>query len=425
MQLTWILLGILYAALAVFFGLAALKTILFGRPQLRKLRENHADLAEKCEALLEEKLVLRVALQFEAAITATAATALVTYWFLLNASLALWIRWVVVSLIFMTTIIAFLLFDLLSSLPFTAKLLLAARPFAKLLAFIGCRFKKIEDAFDERNPDDQDAVTAEDAIRSLVEEDNQEGEDSAALEDDLGLEEKRMLTGVMDLDRTLVHEIMTPRVDIDAISQDLTTVEAKAAITKSGHSRIPVFATSIDAITGILYAKDLLDDTKTAHAKSIREFTRPPIFIPESKNVADLLKDFRSKHNHMAVVLDEYGGTSGIVTIEDILEEIVGEIEDEFDRGASLPAAELDPDGTLTLDARTPIWEINQRLDVDIPEDEGYDTLAGYIMTTLGRIPKTGEHVDTPMLDVEILCASPRRLITLKVRKKISENPKD
>jgi len=420
-----LILGILWAFLADFFGLAALKIALFGRPQLRRLRENHNDLAEKCEAFLEGRVILRIAWQCEAAISATTATALVTCWFIQATALPLWARWLIVVTLFLTTVIALLLLDQLTTLSFTAKFLQSAAPFAKLLSFVGGRFQKIEDALDDRNSDDQDAVTAEDTIRSLVEEEDQEVDDPAALEDDLGQDEKRMLTGVMNLDSTLVHEIMTPRVDIDAISQDATITEAKAAITKSGHSRIPVFANSVDAISGILYAKDLLDDHRTADTKIIQEFMRPPIFIPESKNVADLLKEFRSKHNHMAVVLDEYGGTSGIVTIEDILEEIVGEIEDEFDRGAPLPEAVLDPDGTLTLDARTTIWEINQRLDLEISEDEGYDTLAGYIMATIGRIPRNGEHVETPELEVDILCASPRRLITLKVRKKISETTKD
>ncbi len=408
----------LLGLLAVFLFLASLKLALFGRPQLRKLRENHRELSERLEDILERKLVYRVALQWEAALSATASVALFTAWGLAPHP-HLWPVWTLAALLFLLLMLLLLLADQLLPLPSTARLLCQALPFAKGFAFLGLPFQALENRRDEHTPDNPDnTITTEDAIRSLVEEDDTEESDPAAPEDDLEQDEKRMLTGVMNLDITLVHEIMTPRVDLDAIPQDATVAEAKALIARTGHSRIPVYGKSIDAITGILYAKDLLDEKKVANAQGVMAFARPPVFIPETKNVGDLLKEFRSKHNHLAVVLDEYGGTSGIVTIEDILEEIVGEIEDEFDRTQPMPQTRREADGTLTVDARTTIWELNQLLDLEIPEDEGYDTLAGYIMTTLGRIPRTGEKVDTPFLEAEILCASPRRLITLKVQKK-------
>ena len=412
------LLALLLAILAHFFLLSNHFLSLFGRAQLRKLRENHRQLSERLEDVLEKKLVLRVALQWEAALCAAASVVLATLWFC-TTTWPIWGRCTLCAVLFLLLEILQLLLQQQLPLPATARVIAAAVHPARLLAILGWPFQALEDKRDESGADDtKNTVTTEDAIRSLVEEDDAEESDPAAPEDDLKLEEKRMLTGVMNLDITLVHEIMTPRVDIDAISQDATVAEAKALIARTGHSRIPVYRKSIDAITGILYAKDLLDEEKVANAQAVSAFSRPPLFIPETKKIADLLKEFRSKHNHLAVVLDEYGGTGGIITIEDILEEIVGEIEDEYDRTQPLQQATPDADGALTVDARTTIWEINNALDLEIPEDEGYDTLAGYIMATLGRIPKTGEKVETPFLQAEILRASPRRLITLKIRRK-------
>lgn len=422
MNSLFFILGLFWLLVAGTLALAAHKLPLFGRPQLRRLKEKHRELAEESEKLIAKKLSLEIALQLESFLTVSAAVALFTSWFL-RITVPLWIRWTSVAVVFLGFSVAYILVDQLLTLKGTATLLLNVLPVAKFFSFLGLPFQKLEDVLDEQISSEEDsAATAEDAIRALVEEDQQKDDgDPSALENDLEQDEKRMLTGVMNLDETLVHEIMTPRVDMDVISQDSTVREAKAAISKSGHSRIPLYGKSIDAITGILYAKDLLDENKTATAQSVREFAHVPIFIPETKNVADLLNDFRSKHNHMAVVLDEYGGTSGIVTIEDILEEIVGEIEDEFDRNKPLPQAQLAQDGTLTVDARTTIWEINQIMSLEIPEDDGYDTLAGYIMSTLGRIPRIGETIDTPALVVEIISASPRRLITLKIRKRDAE----
>ncbi|MCQ2397318.1 MAG: hemolysin family protein, partial [Lentisphaeria bacterium] len=378
-------------------------------------------LAEASEKLIEKKLSLEIALQLESFLSVSTAVALFTSWFL-RITVPLWMRWTSVATLFLGFSVAYVLVDQLLSLKGTATLLLNVHPVARLFSFLGMPFQKLEDVLDEQISSEEDSTaTAEDAIRVLVEENQQKDGDSSDLENNLEQDEKRMLTGVMNLDETLVHEIMTPRVDMDVISQDSTVREAKAAIARSGHSRIPLYGKSIDAITGILYAKDLLDESKTMTAQCVRDVAHAPIFIPETSNVAELLNDFRSKHNHVAVVLDEYGGTSGIVTIEDILEEIVGEIEDEFDRNKPLPQAQLAQDGTLTLDARTTIWEINQIMSLEIPEDDGYDTLAGYIMSMLGRIPRIGETIETPALIVDIISASPRRLITLKIRKRDAE----
>ena len=287
-------LGVALSVIALLLCISSLKLALFGRAQVRKLREKHRELSERCEDILEKKLIFRVALQVETLLCATAAVATLTCWFI-GCGVAPWLKWLTIALLLLAEIIAFLLTEQLVSLSGAAKIILAAAMPARLLYFMGIPFQMIEDRMDEKYPDDQEnTVTAEDTIRSMVEEDEAEESDPAAPEDDLEQDEKRMLTGVMNLDITLVHEIMTPRVDMDVISEDATVAQAKETIARSGHSRIPVFGKTIDAITGILYAKDLLDDAKTSEATTIRDFARPPVFIPETKNVADLLKEFRS-----------------------------------------------------------------------------------------------------------------------------------
>ncbi len=254
-------------------------------------------------------------------------------------------------------------------------------------------------------------ATAEDEIMSLVEKDAEEENGTPELEDD----ERRMIRGIFDLDETLVHEIMTPRVDVHGVEETTSIADTKATIVDSGHSRIPVFRNTIDQIVGVVYAKDLLDDARIRNAKGLAEIYHPVVFIPETKNIGDLLQEFRQNQNHFAVVLDEYGGTAGIVTIEDILEEIVGEIRDEYDGEETPPVAEELPEGKLIVDARITIDEINELLGVELPDDEDYDTIGGYISSFAGRIPQAGERVKTDRVVAEIVGADPRRILKLKV----------
>ena len=269
----------------------------------------------------------------------------------------------------------------------------------------------------ERHTEEAKA-TAEDEIMSLVEQDATNGEDVSALEAD----ERRMIRGIFDLDETPVHEIMSPRVDVDAVKDAATIADVKARIIASGHSRIPVFHGTVDHIIGVVYAKDLLDDEKLAATGSLEDICHRPVFIPETKNVGDLLQEFRQNRNHFAIVLDEYGGTAGIVTFEDILEEIVGEIRDEYDTNESLPTTQVLPDGGLVADARMTIAELNEALDTEMPEDEDFDTLGGYISAHAGRIPQAGEAIETDLLTFEIVSAEPRRVLKAKVRRKPVES---
>jgi len=261
--------------------------------------------------------------------------------------------------------------------------------------------------------DEHGAATAEDEILSLIERDKEDEEG----EDDLAEDEKRMIQGVFDLDETLVHEIMTPRVDVDAIEESASVAEVKAKIIASGHSRIPVFRESVDHVVGVIFAKDLLDEERLATCQSLAGLQHQPVFIPETKNVGDLLAEFQASRNHFAIVLDEYGGTAGLVTFEDILEEIVGDIQDEYDDEEEVAVSLPLPDGFHVVDARSTIDEVNELLDLELSEDEDYDTLAGYMAAHCGHIPQEGEAGRTEALEFEILEADQRRVVKLKIRR--------
>jgi magnesium and cobalt exporter, CNNM family len=267
---------------------------------------------------------------------------------------------------------------------------------------------------------DDDKTTTEDEILSLVDQDVPEGEDSTALEED----ERRMIRGVFELDNTAVREIMTPRVDVKALPIESSIDDAIKLITESGHSRVPVFEGSVDDIKGIIYAKDFLN-RKNIEEKTLASLARRPIFVPETKEVGDLLEDIQKSRRHFAVVIDEYGGTAGIVTLEDIIEEIVGEIRDEYDHNEDdTPMHVSMPDGSVVFDARTLVSDVNELLDAYIPEGEEVDTIGGFVCAELGHIPEPEEEleVNDGEIKIKVLKADNKRILTLRITKESIED---
>ena len=278
--------------------------------------------------------------------------------------------------------------------------------------------KNAEDWRDEEAPDQK--VSTEDEILSFVENysDNEN--------DDLEEEEKRMIKGILDLGDMSVREIMTPRVDLSALPSTASIEEAKKMFIETGHSRIPVYNRTVDEIKGIIYAKDFIDDRKIA-GKTLDQLAHKPIFIPESKEVGELLEEIKRKHNHFAVIIDEYGGTSGIITFEDIIEEIVGDVQDEYDNEEEEKTKpQLMPDGSIVLEARTMISDVNEIMDSDIPDTEAADTIGGYICYELGRIPEEGEifHFENNPLSALVLKADKRKILQLKLMYKEQDEEK-
>ncbi|UDQ96639.1 hemolysin family protein [Lentisphaerota bacterium WC36G] len=263
--------------------------------------------------------------------------------------------------------------------------------------------------------DIHEEVTAEDEILSLLDIEERADDDNVmtAVEED----EKRMIKGVFDLDNTMVREIMTPRINLTAIDIESTFEEVIDIIMRSGHSRIPVFKENIDNICGIAYAKDFL--LIDQHSYDLEGMLHKVIFIPESKNIGDLFEELRHNSIHLAVVIDEYGGTAGVVTLEDIIEEIVGEIRDEYDVDEMPePEPQFLDDGAAVIEGRFLISEFNEALDADIPEDEDVDTIGGYLCHLFGKIPEKGEEIIiNGKHKFIVLEADKRKIISLKYLK--------
>lgn len=230
-------------------------------------------------------------------------------------------------------------------------------------------------------------------------------------------EQVEMIENVLELGETTAEEIMTPRTDLIAVPVDATLQTVLDAIRREGHSRVPVYEGTIDNIVGLVFAKDLLDEIgKDPAAFTLRDRMRTPYFVPESKPLRDLLHEFQTQTLHFSVVLDEYGGTAGIVTIEDILEELVGEITDEYEKPVSDLFRKMD-ETTFEVDARMYIDDVNSELEIELPEDEDYDTVGGFVFSHLGYIPKIGESFGFKEIKFVIAAAGPRSVKRVRIRK--------
>ena len=228
--------------------------------------------------------------------------------------------------------------------------------------------------------------------------------------------DREMLRSIIELDYTTVREVMVPRLDMVALEAGASLKEAAATIVEFGHSRLPVYVETIDDVLGIVYVRDLLAAIANPQDDSdLRSLTRPAFIVPETKRVDELLEEFRQRRTQIAIVVDEYGGTEGLVTMEDVLEEIVGEIEDEFSR---VREAEItrDEEGAVYVSAGLSAEEVQALFGVSIESDD-FDTVGGFVYHNLGRIPHVGDVVENEGLRVEVMVVAGRRLRTLKITK--------
>lgn len=247
----------------------------------------------------------------------------------------------------------------------------------------------------------------EQEILSVVEEGAEEGV--------VDPQEREMIESVIEFHDTTAGQIMTARPEIVALEVTSSLDEIKRTLEESGHSRIPVYQGSLDQMVGMLYARDLLKHIgRPSEEFDIRSAMRPVIFVPETKPLKDLLREFRQQKVHIAVVLDEYSGTAGLLTIEDILEELVGEIADEHEPPEPAMFKRL-AENTYEADALIEIDELNRRCGLSIPENEGYNTLGGFVSMTLGRIPANGTAFEHSGARYTILDAEPARVKRLKI----------
>ena len=225
-----------------------------------------------------------------------------------------------------------------------------------------------------------------------------------------------MMEGAVAVSDLTVGDVMVPRAQVVALPGAAPLRELMAQVVESGHSRFPVHGEDKDEILGVLLAKDLLRSVVAGNGKlGVRELLRPAVLIPESKRLNVLLREFRQSRNHMAIVIDEYGGLAGLVTIEDVLEQIVGEIDDEHDEAddaSTLIAAQAD--GQYAVDALTPIGDFNERFGADFDDDE-YDTIGGLVTAAIGHLPEAGEELTLGRFSFRVARADARRLHALHV----------
>ncbi len=251
------------------------------------------------------------------------------------------------------------------------------------------------------------ARMTEDEFKTWVEAEQEEG--------GLEREERQMIYSIFQFGNTLAHEIMVPRVDLLAFDVTTSLKQAAKAFTQSGHSRVPVYENKTDNIIGLLYAKDLLQVMQNDHKKtSMRELLRPAYFVPDTKKADDLLTEMQARRIHMAIVVDEYGGVAGLVTLEDIIEEIIGEIQDEYDSSEE-ELVQRDGEEYIFL-GRIDLDDFNQIMDSQIPKGES-ETLAGFMYDQFGHIPNDGESIRTDGLLITIEQVLGRRIRRVRAQK--------
>ena len=234
-------------------------------------------------------------------------------------------------------------------------------------------------------------------------------------EGSVNADEVRMIESVMEFGDRQACEIMTPRTDMVALSASTPWKEACRAIYAAGHTRIPVYEGDLDNIIGVIYAKDLLQHVNSGDSINLRALMRKPFFVPETKRLDSLLREFKARKVHVAIVLDEYGGTAGLVSFEDVLEEIVGDISDEYDRPEPALMKRID-EKSAEVDGRMYIDDLNEAMGLHIPEDADYDTVAGLVFSELGYIPASGETLDAYGAHFAVLSADERKINRIRVQ---------
>ncbi len=261
----------------------------------------------------------------------------------------------------------------------------------------------------ELDRDSEDHVSNE--VLSVVEEHESEG--------GVDSDQREMIEAVFDLSKTTAGEVMTPRTDIEGIELDLPLPEVVQKVMEFGHSRIPVYTDSIDNIHGILYVKDLIRFIGAPEAArfSLKQVIRPAQMVPETKPLRELLAEFKDRKVHIAIVLDEYGGTAGLVTIEDILEELVGDIQDEYEPTEEEPTLNLVDENTAEVDGRMYIDDLNDQFKLSLPEDEDYDTVGGFVFSTLGHVPAVGESFEYDGTRITVTGAERTRVTSVRIER--------
>lgn len=276
------------------------------------------------------------------------------------------------------------------------------------------RLKLLTKAFFIRSKSGEATPVSEEEMHTLIDAGTESGI--------INKEEGEMIQGIFDLKDTLVREVMIPRTEIIGIESNDTVDDLIKLIREEGHTRYPVYKGSIDNIIGVIHVKDILTLWDGNKDSPLKQFIRHPFIVPETKNVEELLREFKKKRSHIAIVVDEYGGTSGVVTIEDIIEEIVGEIRDEYD----MEEVVIVPlqDNSVLVDARLDIEELAYHFGMEIPKEK-FETVGGLISFLVGRVPKSGEEVSFENLRFIVESADEKRVHRVRVLKQETSEERD
>jgi magnesium and cobalt exporter, CNNM family len=260
-----------------------------------------------------------------------------------------------------------------------------------------------------------DAITSEEGLKDILEEGTKTGL--------IDQTEHELIESIFDFNETNAREIMIPRTEIVAVEINMTVDDILRTVLEEGFTRMPVFEESLDNIVGVIYAKDVLSLIQHPNLIILEDIMRPAVYVLESKPIPELLRDFQRKHQHLAIVVDEFGGTEGLITMEDILEEIVGEIQDEYDDEEQL--VEDQNDGSIIVQARVNISEFNESSGFNLPESENYDTIGGFVSDLFGRIPEEGDEVQFQSISITVMEVDERRIVQVWFKRIGSENAKN
>lgn len=407
----------LVACAGVYLGVIESAFSALMRLSLRLVAER-SDRSDHLGTYLDDPVLLFVPVRLLLGLTTTAATALVAAETGVDG--AHWLGFVIL------TVMAFVvIFELL--LP----LAIVSRNPERVLTLILPSFTPIANALSPLTTWIAKSVPSTKRVVSVtpeeaVEESNEAAKAYINTAEEEGIiegEERKLLQSIVDFGDSLVREVMTPRPDIVAIRDQATIGELRALFREQEYSRFPAFSESLDHVTGFIFVKDLVASERLDEGGPITPFLRPVVVVPESKRVPELLKQFQRQQTQIAIVVDEYGGTAGLVTIEDLLEEIVGEIRDEYDV-ESEPIVD-EGGGAFVFHGKVDIDEVKQRLNVPI-EREGFGTVGGYLLTRLGRVPSVGERVEIDGLDIQVLDVERRRINKVRMsRQPVSEAAAD
>ncbi len=405
---SWLSLLLLLAAIGVFAVMAAAESLLFAARWRLHLAERGHDEAVRSYARERDALLGAVLLVRNAAVVGGAALAVFFAFQVTSRS------WAAVG---GTAVAGLVLLTALEALP---RLLVARSPdrWIRLFAPLAWIFRRLFGPAARLleapvrlllpGPDGPRPVDENDELLRLVEMEESQGGIEA--------DERQMIRSIFELEDTIAREVMRPRIDIVAISTEETIDDALALVVDKGFSRLPLYEETIDNIVGVIYAKDLIRCLAEGRRPPLTEVARPPRFVPESKKADELLEELRKDKVHIAIVVDEYGGVAGLVTIEDLIEEIVGEIQDEYD--VEEPSIEVVSETEAIVDARVSLDDLNEMFHLGI-EGEDYDTVGGFVYDRLGKVPSPGDEVAYDGVRMHVLSVLGHRIKKVRVEKEM------